>query len=164
MNENTVIEVETPCGTTEKATVGEIVKQGTILGPTLCCISTDQINKIGETQERCLGKEYMAILIFIDDVMSAGNPNDARKAIRNFREMEDMKKFTYGLKKTKYMVMKTGKEKEEIIDEEVNSGKVSRTVEYKYVGFHINEDGNCLHHIEKKSQQIEGQISTKKHC
>ena len=162
MNENTVIEVETPCGTTEKATVGEIVKQGTILGPTLCCISTDQINKIGETQERCLGKEYMAILIFVDDVMSAGNPNDARKAIRNFREMEDMKKFTYGLKKTKYMVMKTGKEKEEIIDEEVNSGKVSRTVEYKYVGFHINEDGNCLHHIEKKSQQIEGQITALK--
>ena len=160
MNENTVIEVETPCGTTEKATVGEIVKQGTILGPTLCCVSTDQI--IGESQERCIGKEYMAILIFVDDVMSAGNPNDARRAIRNFKEMEHMKKFTYGLKKTKYLVMKTGKEEEEEIDEEVNMGKVSRTKEYKYVGFHLNEEGNCLYHIEKKDQQIQGQITALK--
>ena len=64
-------------------------------------MSTDQINKIGESQERNLGKEYMAILIFVDDVMSAGNAEEARKAIRNFKEMEDLKKFTYGLKKSR---------------------------------------------------------------
>ena len=159
MNENTVIEVETPCGTTEKITVGEIVKQGTVLGPTLCCVSTDQINKIGESQERNLGKEYMAILVFVDDVMSAGNAEEVRKAIRNFKEMEELKKFTYGLKKTKFMVMNTGKEKEEMIDEEVGLGKITKTTEYKYVGFHLNEKGNCLHHIEQKDSKVAGQIN-----
>ena len=162
MNANTVIEVETPCGTTEKTTVGEIVKQGTVLGPTLCCVSTDQINKIGECQQRNLGKEYMAILIFVDDVMSAGNAEEARKAIRNFKEMEDLKKFTYGLKKTKYMIMNTGKEKEEVIDEEVGLGKITRTKEYKYVGFHLDEKGNCLHHIDTKSNKTAGQINANK--
>ena len=159
MNENTVIEVETPSGTTKKVTVGEIVKQGTVLGPTLCCVSTDRINKIGEVQQRSLGKEYMAILIFVDDVMSAGNAEDVRKAIRNFKEMEDLKKFTYGLKKTKYMIMNTGKEREEIIDEEVGLGKITRTAEYKYVGFHLSEKGNCLHHIEQKDSKVAGQIN-----
>ena len=52
MNKDTTIEIETPSGTTNKMTVGEIVKQGTVLGPTLCCVVTDQINKIGEPQER----------------------------------------------------------------------------------------------------------------
>ena len=42
MNENTIIEVDTPCGTTDKVTVGEIVKQGTLLGPTLCCVRPNQ--------------------------------------------------------------------------------------------------------------------------
>jgi hypothetical protein len=159
MNKNTVIEVETPCGTTEKVTVGEVVKQGTVLGPTLCCVSTDQINNIGEPQQRSLGKEYIAILIFVDDVMSAGNAEEIRKAIRNFKEMEELKKFTYGLKKTKYMIMNTGKEKEEMIEEEVNLGKITRTKEYQYVGFYLNEKGNCLYHIEQRGNKMPGQIN-----
>ena len=105
MNKDTVIEIETPCGTTEKVKVGDIVKQGTVLGPTLCCVSIDQVNKIGENQERSLGNEIIAIVVFVDDVMSAGCAEDGRKAIRNFKELEDLKKVTYGLKKTKYMVM-----------------------------------------------------------
>lgn len=41
MNQSTVIEVVTPSGTTEKVTIGEIAKQGTVLGPTFCCVETD---------------------------------------------------------------------------------------------------------------------------
>ena len=124
MNKDTVIEIETPFGTTEKVAVGDIVKQGTVLGPTLCSVSIDQINNIGENQERSLGDQVMAIIIFIDDVMSAGNAENGRKTIRNCRELEDLKKVTYGLKKTKYMVMNTGREKEEVITEEVELGLV----------------------------------------
>ena len=158
MNKGTVIEVETPSGLTEKMNVGEIVKQGTVLGPTLCCVTTDQINKVGESQERNLGRELIGILVFVDDVMSAGNADDVRKAIRNCRTMEKLKKTTYGLKKTKYMVMNTGKEKEEIIDEQVKEGTVKKTNEYEYLGFFLNEKGNCMHHILKKGLKIEGQI------
>ena len=162
MNSDTIIEVETPSGTTKKVYVGEIVKQGTVLGPTLCCVSIDQINKVGENQERNIGREYLAIIIFVDDVMSAGNPGEARKTIRNCREMEELKKVTYGLKKTQYMIMNTGREKEEIIEEEVGLGLVTRTPEYKYMGFHVNEEGNCRFHIEKKGNQISGQVTALK--
>ena len=158
MNRDTVIEIETPCGTTEKVKVGDIVKQGTVLGPTLCCVSIDQINNIGESQERNLGREVIAIVVFVDDVMSAGSADDGRKAIRNFKELEDLKKVTYGLKKTKYMVTNTGREEEEVITEEVGLGLVTKTKEYKYMGFHINEAANCLYQIEMKSSQNCGQI------
>ena len=158
MNRNTIIEIETPCGITKKVEVGDIVKQGTVLGPTLCCVSIDQINNIGENQERCLGREVMAIVVFVDDVISAGSAGNGRKAIRNFKELEDLKKVTYGLKKTKYMVMNTGREEEEVITEEVGLGIVTKTKEYKYMGFHTNEAANCLFHIEKKNKQICGQI------
>ena len=83
-------------------------------------------------------------MVFVDDVMSAGSADDGRKAIRNFKELEDLKKVTYGLKKTKYMVTNTGREEEEVITEEVGLGLVTKTKEYKYMGFHINEAANCL--------------------
>merc|ERR1712072_542630 len=31
--------------------------------------------------------------------------------------------------------------------------------EYKYVGFHLDEKGNCLHHIERKGNKMSGQIN-----
>ena len=101
LNEDTQIIVETPSGKTEQAYVGDVVKQGTVLGPQLCCVETDQINKIGENQEKAVGEQIVGILIFVDDVMSAGTADDIRKAIRNFSDMEQLKKFTYGLKKNK---------------------------------------------------------------
>ena len=66
---------------------------------------TDQVNTIGEDQEKMVGKEKVAILVFVDDVMAAGDAEDVRKGIRNFNEMEKLKKFTCGLKKTKYVVV-----------------------------------------------------------
>ncbi len=41
MNRETEISISTPVGKTEKVKIGEVVKQGTVLGPTLCCIETD---------------------------------------------------------------------------------------------------------------------------
>lgn len=91
--------------------------------------------------------------------MSAGSAEDIRKAIRNCKAMETLKKFTYGLKKTKYMVFNTGREKEEVIEEEVKAGKVNKTEEYKYVGFNVDGKGNCQHHIRKKGKKIKGQVT-----
>ena len=50
INKDTEISVVTPSGKTEKTKVGGVVKQGTVLGPTLCCIETDQVNKIKKGQ------------------------------------------------------------------------------------------------------------------
>ena len=104
----------------------------------------------------------MGILIFVDDVMSAGTADDIRRAIRNFAEMEIQKKFTYGLKKTNYMVIKTGREKDEEILEEVKLGQVKEVNEYEYIGFWINQQGNCSLQIEKKKGNVKGKISALK--
>ena len=162
LNEETEIIVDTPLGKTGKKKVGEIVKQGTVLGPDLCCIETDQINNIGENQNKSVGEQVVGILVFVDDVMSAGTAEDIRKAIRNFAEMEKIKKFTYGLKKTKYMVMKTGREKEESIEERVKEGKVEKVDEYKYVGVMLSEEGDLLHHLDYKLKKMKGQVAEMK--
>ena len=67
--------------------------------------------------------------IFMDDINVTGKAEDVRKGIQNCRQMEMKKKFTYGLKKTKYMVI--GKGKPESIEEEVEAGEVERTITYK---------------------------------
>ena len=159
MNEETEITVETPLGPTKSSSIGETVKQGTVLGPELCCVSIDQINNIGENQEKAVGEQMVGILVFVDDVMSAGTAEDIRKAIRNFAEMEKLKKVTYGLKKTKYIIMNTGREMDEKVTECVKGGKVSETDEYKYVGVWQSKEGNLKLHLEKKKKATKSQIS-----
>ena len=74
------------------------------------------------------------------------------------RVMEIRKKFSYGLKKTKYMVINTGRGEKEEIQENVKAGVVTECEEYKYVGLWVNQDGNCLCHIAKKKESIKGEI------
>jgi hypothetical protein len=90
--------------------------------------------------------------------MSAGSAMDGRKCIRNLREMEKMKKFTYGLKKTLYMVINSGREAKEEIAEEVKGGKVNECTEYEYLGFWVNQEGNCHLQIENRGKKIKGEI------
>ena len=134
MNQNTEVTVVTPSGTTEKFNVGEIVKQGTVLGPTFCCVVTDQVNNIGESQVGSIGRHKIGILVFVDDVMSASVPENARRTIRSLNEMEIRRTIRYGLKKTNFMILDTGKEVDEQIDEKVKAGTVPETVKYRYVG------------------------------
>ena len=158
MNKDTSITIDTPSGKTETIFIGEVVKQGTVLGPTLCSVETDQINNIGENQDRNIGDQVVGILVFVDDIMSAGTADDARRCIRNMRVMEVRKKFSYGLKKTKVMVINTGREEKEKIEEQVREGYVTYCDKYKYVGLWVNEEGNCLMHMEKKKEIMKGEM------
>ena len=72
--------------------------------------------------------------IFMDDIAAVGTADNFRKGIQNCRRMEIEKKMIYELKKTKYMVINTGKEPEEII-ERVKEGIVQETGIYKYLGW-----------------------------
>lgn len=130
----------------------------TVLGPTLRSVETDRINYVGENQERNVGDQVVGILVFVDDVMSAGSADDARRCIRNLRVMEIHKKFSYGLKKTKIMILKTGREEKEIVHERVREGFVTECDTYKYVGFWVNEEGNCLLHLKKKKEKMKGEM------
>ena len=51
------------------------------------------------------------------------------------------------------MVIKTGREPDETIQEEVKEGTVEETEEYKYLGVWVNKEGNCNLQIEKKNKK-----------
>ena len=159
MNKEAVIKVRTPLGETEEFTCHEIVKQGTIWGPEMCCIETDSINRIGEFGESNIGELEMGILGYVDDILGGVKAEAVRRAIRKMRQLEKEKKYTFGLDKTKYMVMKTGKDEEEEIREEVERGIVEKTDEYKYVGLWLNEEVDLKTHIENKKKSIMGEVN-----
>ena len=50
------------------------------------------------------------------------------------------------------MVIKTGKEKEEDISEQMNAGNIQRTKKYKYLEVTINEQGNLKAHCRIKTK------------
>ena len=91
----------------------------------------------------------------MDDISITGGPEEVKKGIRKCARMEVEKKMKYSLSKTKYMVVKTGKEKEEDISEQVKAGNIQRTKKYKYLGITINEEGNLKGHIEELKQKCE---------
>ena len=59
------------------------------------------------------------------------------------------KKKFYGLKKTKYMTMIKGREKQEQIKEEVKEGKIDGVGTYSYLGIMLNKEGNLKQHIKR---------------
>ena len=89
----------------------------------------------------------MGISVFMDDIAAAGTADNIRKRIQNFRTMEIERKMIYGLNKTKCMVINTGKELEEAIEERVKEGIVQETDIYRYLGMVINKSGNLKDHV-----------------
>ena len=83
----------------------------------MCCASTSRVNKIQEAVKDQYGKVNIGMPVFMDDIAAVGTTDNIRKGIQNCRKMEIEKKMIYGLKKTKYMVINTAKEPEEVIKE-----------------------------------------------
>lgn len=94
--------------------------------------------------------------------MSAGSADDVRRAIHNMANMEVIKKFTYGMKKTNHMVVDSARGAPEEITEQVKGGVVKEVDQYKYVGFWVNKAGNCQLQIKKKKEKVQGEVITLK--
>ena len=67
--------------------------------------------------------------VFMDDIATAGKAGHLRKGTNNCAMMEKEKEISFGLKKTKYIMVKTGREEE--INETVKVGRIQRTDKYK---------------------------------
>ena len=153
MNAEANIVVNTPIGYTQEIIAKEIVRQGTIFGPVFCCASTAQINEIGEKVVEKCGNTDVGILVFMDDInTTTSQVNNIKNTIKNCRLMEIEKKYTFGMKKTKYMVIDE-KELKENIDTKLEKGIVQRISEYKYVGLYINEKGDLKLHKQKMEER-----------
>ena len=54
-------------------------------------------------------------MVYVDDIIGAGSKRMIENIGRNLRQMEETKKFTFNLDKSKYLVINTGKGKEDKI-------------------------------------------------
>ena len=66
------------------------------------------MNDIGEKICCKYGDTEIKIPVFINHIPAVGDAEEIRKGIRNCRKMETLKKFEYGLKKTRIMIVGTG--------------------------------------------------------
>ena len=79
MNKETDLIIRTPVGNTENIHVKEVVKQGTICGPIMCCAERSTVNSIGEEVKYRYGKINVGMPVFMDDIATAGKVEHIRK-------------------------------------------------------------------------------------
>ena len=162
INKTSNIVVDKTVGKTSSITVEELVKQGTIFGTIMCWAPTSSVNEIQEAVKYQYGKVEKGMSVLMDGIASVETADNIRKAIQNYGRMEIEKKMIYGLNKTKYMVIKTGKGQEEVIEERVKEGIVQETDIYKHLGLVINKLGNLKDHIlglNRKYEAINREIN-----
>ena len=100
---------DSPSCQTDDFIVYDVVKQGTISGPLICCSEVDQINKLNVVVAVPYGQDIMiGMPEYVDDVSTVGKGQDIRNGIQNCREMDKFN-FSYGLIKTKFMIIHPGK-------------------------------------------------------
>ena len=153
MNKRSIISINTPFGQTGNIEVEEIVKQRTTYGPGMCCATIARVNDIREKVCCKYGDTEIGMSVFMNDISAVGDAEEIRKGIRNCRKMETLKKFEYGLKKTKIMIVRKGKWGIEQIQESVQQGTVLDTDKYKYLGMVLNTEGNLKEHIRVMRQK-----------
>jgi len=155
MNREANIVVGTPYGMTSDINVQEVVRQGTIWGPTLCAVSTEKVNNIGTRASTRYGRSTdVESLTFVDDICGLGNNETVSTVIRNCKEMEDRRKMTFNNKKSNYQVIELGNKKyREEIDESVKNGQIKKKDKYKYLGETINNKADYHDTIAIKEQK-----------
>ena len=155
INKKAEIIVDTTVDQTESINIKEIVKQGSIFGPIMCCATTTKINNIGETVQYSCRKSDIGMSVYMDGIAASGGIAEIRKGLRNCAKMEKETKMRYGLKKTKYMMVKTGTKREEIVQENVKPGEVHKTETYHYCGITMNKEGNLEESIKIIARKCE---------
>ena len=71
LNKEARFRVDTPSGLTEEVKVKEIVKQGIVFGPKLCCASTGEINQ-GLHRQLLYPEVTVQAITFMDDINAGG--------------------------------------------------------------------------------------------
>ena len=166
MNERAEIVIDTPSGMTESIKVKEIVKQGTVYGPLLCCVNSVKVNEMSEnTQVHLTPQVEVGAMAYVDDIMGAGSKDLIENVGKNLAEMERTKRYTFNNEngKSHYMVIKTCKKKNvEEPEISVQKGKITKTAEYKYVGNWLNENGTVETQLKAINKKAKGMVAESK--
>ena len=157
LNEKAHFKVDTPAGKTEEIIVEEIVKQGTIFGPKLCCGSTGKVNEGLEEQEVIFPTVIIKALAYVDDIIGGGGREFVKAVMEKCKKEEKEKLWEFSVKKSKWMCI-TRKKKVEDIDVEVTQGKLEKTSNYKCLGNMINDKGNIDDQLKYMESKVAGII------
>ena len=141
LNKSATVTVLTPYGETSAFQTDPIVKQGTILGPSLCSSSTGEYCDINPGV--CIGNLIISSLLFVDDIVDlSSSVEDCKVAHSNALHFAKRKKLTYSGTKCFSMVL-NGKNKVEAPNLEIDKvKKVIPASEIGYLGDIFNEKGN----------------------
>ena len=112
--------------------IEQIVKQRATYGQVMCCSTTARVNDIGEKVCCKYGDPEIGMPVFMDGISAVGDAEEIRKGITNCKKAGTLKRFEYGLKKTKIMIGRTVKGEAEQIQERVQQGKVLEADKHKY--------------------------------
>ena len=154
LNREAHFKVDTPAGMTDEIVVQEIVKQGTVFGPKLCCSSTGKINEDLNEEEAIFPNVIIKALAYVDDLTGGGSRRFVKAVMEKGKEMEKEKLWEFSAEKSNWMCSKQNAEEIEV---EVGQGKIERARVYKCLGNMINERGNLddqLKHMESKAEGV----------
>ena len=98
--------VDTPGGKTDEITVKEIVKQGTVFGPKLCCASTGKINQDLDQQEVIYPSVTLQAVMFMDDIFGGGAKAFVEAVMKNCKMKETEKLWEFSSEKSPWICIK----------------------------------------------------------
>ena len=157
MNEKGNAIVNTPIGNIGPIEVNGIVRQGTIMGPKLCCINTDKINTIGRKCITTIGPNVKTeTLIYVDDIQNASsNVEQLEKVVINLQCMEETKGYIFNndVNKTAILIINKKKNKKYNIELNIKNGLIKQTNDYKYLGEWYNVKGDHSTSIAKRRER-----------
>jgi len=138
LNNRTRITVKTPYGNTEEYDIGELVRQGSVLGAVISANSLQTVTKDAEygQMETTMGDLLLYPLCFLDDIAAVSNSLlQARKNQTVIEVYQDRKRLQLHPEKSQYLINKEKHNKDEEII--INGQKMKRTGEYRYLGEYI---------------------------
>ncbi len=95
MNEVSVATIRTPVGETEPITLINIVRQGTVSGPDICCSSTSAVDRMGRRLVTMYGPHIeIGARVYVDDMTIATDIVTANALVYNCGLLEERKKMT----------------------------------------------------------------------
>ena len=149
MNKEMKVVVDTPVGKTKEFTANNIVKQGSVCATKLCCASTGKVNLMSHQESLCLTPNInIQSLVFVDDISGGGTPSVVKGVEQNLQLLEEEKGFTFGTKKTNYMAINTGRDKEVRLELKVKQGVIKKVPEYQCLGLLYHESGTVENHLK----------------
>ena len=108
MNEKSRVTIETPAGPTNKFTINEIVKQGTVLAAKICSNTVDKLNHemMAAGCGIYIGNTLIPNLAFQDDLAQVSiSMEKARKGLQITEAFQDKKCMKFNASKTQVMIL-----------------------------------------------------------